>query len=104
MRIDVVGRNIEVTQAIREFAESKVQKVIKFNDMIKAIVVTVVKDDHHAHGTFGVELRVDVEHHESFVSNAHANDLYAAIDDAVHKGVRQLHEDKERRKPGPHRG
>ncbi|QOJ00808.1 MAG: ribosome-associated translation inhibitor RaiA [Phycisphaeraceae bacterium] len=103
MRIDVVGRNIEVTDAIRTHAVGKVEKLTKYYDAIQQIVVTLAKEDRHHTGDFGVEIRIDVERHEDFIVNAKGPDLYAVIDDAVHKGVRQLTDHKERLKPGHHR-
>jgi putative sigma-54 modulation protein len=89
MRIDVVGRNLDVTDPIRAYAVSKVDKLNRFYDRIQLITVTVSKEDRHTHGAFGAEVR-----------NA---DLYAAIDEAAQKVTRQLHEHKEKTKPGPHR-
>jgi putative sigma-54 modulation protein len=103
MRTDVIGRNIEVTEAIRQHAESKTSKLDKFYDKIQAVTVTLSKADHHKTGDFKVELVVDVEHHDDFVSHVSGQDLYAAIDDAVQKVTRQLTEFKERLKQDHHR-
>lgn len=103
MRIDVVGRNLEVTPAIRTHAEDKVTKIEKFFDRVQAMTVTVSKTDHHTHGNFGAEIRIDVEGHEDFVGHAEHADLYVAIDEATQKVSRQIREHKERQKPGHHR-
>mgnify|MGYP002783748413 FL=1 len=103
MRIDVVGRNLEITPAIRQHAESKCEKLLKYFDRIQQIVVTASKVDHHTHGSFGVELRIDVEKHADFMVHATGEDLYAVIDEACHKGERQVRDHKERTKPGHHR-
>lgn len=100
MRIDVIGRNIPVTDAIRQHADEKVSKLQKYYDGIQLITITMTKDDHHTHGTFGVELVIDVEKHDDFVSKAHGDDLYATIDHVVQKGVRQLTDFKEKLKQG----
>lgn len=100
MRIDVIGRNIAVTEAIRLHSEEKVSKLPKYFDAVQSITLTLSKDDHQTHGTFGAELRVDVEKHEDFVSHAHGDDLYATIDHVVQKGVRQLTDFKEKLKLG----
>lgn len=100
MRINVVGRNIEVTEAIREFATTKAGKLTKYFDGIQAITITLIKDDHHKHGTFGAELIIDVEKHDDFISNEHDKDLYAAIDLVMEKGERQLRDFKEILKGG----
>jgi putative sigma-54 modulation protein len=103
MRIDVIGRNLEVTEAIRLHAQEKASKVERYFDRIQLITVTVGKEDHHHHGNFGAEIRLDVEGHDDFVAHASNADLYVAIDEAVQKASRQIHEHKERTRPGHHR-
>jgi putative sigma-54 modulation protein len=100
MRIDVVGRNLEVTPAIREYAQSKADKLPRYFDGVQAVTVTVHKDDRHKHGKFGVDMVIDVEKHANFVSHAQDEDLYAAVDQAFAKSQRQLHDFKERLKQG----
>ncbi len=101
MRIDVVGRHIEVTDAIREHAEGKGAKLVKYFDRIQQITFTVFDPDNK--GEFKVEVVVDVEHHDDFVSHATGNDLYGTIDQATQKASRQLTDYKEKLKLG-HRG
>ncbi len=98
MRIDVVGRNIEVTEAIKQFSESKLGKLPKYFDGTQQIVLALSKDDHQKHGTFGAELRIDVEKHKDFILHAHGEDLYAVIDQVAQKGARELADYKERLK------
>lgn len=100
MRIDVVGRNLEITPAIREYAEGKADKLPKYFDGVQQTTVTISKEDHQTHGDFGVELVIDVERHPSFVAKAADPDLYAAIDQAISKAQRQLHDFKEKLKQG----
>jgi ribosomal subunit interface protein len=100
MRIDVIGRNIVVTEAIRKHSEEKTSKLLKYFDGVQSITLTLTKADHHTHGSFGAELVVDVEKHEDFISHAQGDDLYAVIDHAVQKGVRQLTDFKEKLKLG----
>jgi putative sigma-54 modulation protein len=100
MKTEVIGRNMEITPAIRQYAESKFEKLLRHFDRIQEITLTVVKDNHHHKGRFSVELRVDVEKHEDFISSEKNVDLYAAIDRVVDKGVRQLTDFKERLKQG----
>lgn len=100
MRIDVVGRNFEITQAIRQHAEAKAQKLTKFYDGVQAVTITVAKHDHHHKGPFDIELVIDVEKHEDFVVHVKLEDVYVAIDEAVQKGSRQLTDFKEKLKDG----
>jgi putative sigma-54 modulation protein len=98
MRIEVIGRHVEVSDAIRQHAEMKAAKLPKYYDGVQQITITVSKQDHHKHSPFDAELVIDVEKHDDFVSHAQNDDLYAAIDEVIHKGVRQLSEFKDRLK------
>jgi putative sigma-54 modulation protein len=100
MRIEVIGRNLEVTDAIRQHAEQKAAKLPTYFDRIQLITFRLEKVGHQHHGKFDVELVCDVEHHDDFVCHATEEDLYVAIDSAVHKSARQLAEFKERLKTG----
>ncbi len=100
MRIDVVGRNLEITPAIREYATRKAEKLPRYFDGVQLTTITVTKEDHKTHGKFGIEFVVDVEKHSNFVSKATHPDLYTAIDQAESKVQRQLHDFKEKLKQG----
>ena len=103
MRIEVVGRDVQITDAIRQYAETKAAKLTKYFDAIQQISFTISRTAHATHAPFDVELIVDVERHDDFVSHAKDDDLYAAIDLVIQKGSRQISEYKEKLKPGPHR-
>lgn len=98
MRIDVVGRHIEITDPIREHAQSKGEKLSKYYNRIQQITYTIFEADKD--GEHKVELIVDVEHHDDFVSHASGEDLYATIDQATQKAARQLKDYKEKIKLG----
>ncbi len=100
MRTDVFGKNLEVTEAIRTHAEAKAAKLTKFFDGLQQVRITLSREDHHKHGQFDVEVVLDVEKHEDFVAHAKSDDLYAAIDEALQKGARQLTQFKEKLKQG----
>lgn len=100
MRIEVIGRNVEVSDAIRKHAESKAEKLPRYYDGIQLITFRLTREDHQHRGSFGVEIVVDVEKHDDFVCSASNEDLYAAIDLAVQKSSRQLADFKEKLKTG----
>jgi putative sigma-54 modulation protein len=100
MRIDVVGKHLDVTPAIRTHAESKAEKLPRYYDGVQQITFTLARADHLRKGDFQVELVIDVEKHDDFVCHAQDQDLYVAIDAAVAKGVRQLTDFKEKLKLG----
>ena len=94
MRINVIGKHMEVTDPIRHYAESKVNKISKFYDGVQQIDVRLETVPHNK--GFHVEVTVDVVHHDDFVANAKGPDLYACIDEAAEKAQRQVHDFKEK--------
>lgn len=98
MRIEVVGKHLEVTAAIRGFCEQKAGKLTKFFDGVQMITVRVEESQHKTTRVFKAEVTVDVVKHEDFVANAEGPDLYSCIDQAVEKASRQLHDFKEKLK------
>lgn len=95
MRIDVVGKHIEITPAIQQYAESKAEKLTKLFDGTQLIKV-LLESPQGRKAEFHVEILVDVVKHKDFVANSTGPDLYAAIDLAVDKAQRQLRDYKER--------
>lgn len=102
MRIDVIGKHIDITDAIRTFAQQKGEKLPKHYDGVQQITFRVEVDPRKK--GFRCELVCDVEHHDDFVADVHHEDLYAAIDDAVDKVSRQLTAFKEKLKQGKRGG
>lgn len=102
MRIEIIGRNIEVTEALRNYAESKAGKLPKYYDGLQFIYITLSRPNAHKSTEYDAELVLDVEKHKDFVSRATGKDLYAAIDLVLEKGERQLRDFKEKLKLGKH--
>ena len=96
MRIDVVGRNLDITDPIRERAELKAEKLTQFFDGVQQVTVTISADDRHTRGLFEVEFLVDVIKHDDFVSHASGEDVYTTIDQAEQKLARQLTDFKDK--------
>ena len=93
MEITVSGRRIEVTDAIREYAENKVGKLPRYFDRIEAIEVIVDRRDNHS---YNVEIIVKAEHVDPFVGTCAGDDVYACVDDVVEKLERRLTDHKSR--------
>lgn len=93
MRIEVIGRHMELTPAIKEYAESKCSKLPRYYDGVQEISVLIGKPLKHEE--FEVELRVDVEKHDDFVARTRGHDVYECIDLSIDKMTRQLAEFKE---------
>jgi putative sigma-54 modulation protein len=95
MRIDVVGKHLEVTPAIQEYAEKKAEKLTKIFNGTQQIQV-FVESPQGKKSEFHVEVVVDVVRHDDFIAKAVGPDLYAAIDTAVEKAQRQIRDYKEK--------
>ena len=98
MRTNVVGlHHIEVTDAIRSHAESKVQKLDKFTDIVQQIDIKFWKEN-TSKESFSVEIAVDIINHQDFIAKAEGHDLYLVIDVAIGKVGRQLNDHREKLK------
>lgn len=97
MRINVIGRHLEVTDPIRQHAESKATKLDKFDDIVQQIEIKFWKEN-SAQESFSVEIVVDVINHADFIAKAEGHDLYLVIDDAIAKVGRQLNDHREKLK------
>jgi len=93
METKVSGRHLEITEAIREYAENKVSKLPRYFNRVQAVEVVADKSEHHQ---FDVEIRVQVERTEPFIARTAGPDLYACIDAGVDKLERQLTDHKKR--------
>lgn len=89
--ISVTGRNVAVTDAIRDYAIEKVSKIERFSDRIIDVLVTldVQKIEHRV----DIVIKVD---HIKIKSHATTDDMYASIDKAVDKIEAQLLRYKDR--------
>lgn len=98
MRIDIVGKHLEITPAIKTYAEGKAGKLVKHYDGLQFVTLRCEQEGHAK--TFHVEVVADVEKHDDFVAHHKGEDLYACIDQAVEKVGRQLTDFKEQLKQG----
>jgi len=93
MQITVSGKHLDITPAIRKFAEDKMAKLPHYLDTISQIDVVAGRHDSHE---FEVETIVHVNGHTNFVAKVHGEDLYGCIDGVIDKMVRQLRDHKEK--------
>jgi putative sigma-54 modulation protein len=98
MRIDVVGKHMTVSDAVKAYAEQKAGKLPRYNDLVQLITVRVEQLAHNK--GFQAEVVADVEHNDDSIGTATDADLYKAIDLAMDKVERQLHDSKEKLKQG----
>ena len=95
MRIEVSGKHLELTPAVRDYVEQKATKLPRYYDGVQEIDVVLEKPRSEE---FDVEVRVEVEKHDTFVARASGPDVYHCIDAAVEKMSRQLTDFKEKLK------
>lgn len=98
MQIKVSSKHMALTPAIDEYATRKVDKLERYFDRLLQVDVIIdrVKNE------YTVEILTDVEHHDTFVATSHHEDLYACIDLAVDRAVRQLTDHKSRLRDNKH--
>ena len=89
MNIQITGRHVEVTEAIKNYVDEKIGKVSQYFDNITSskVILSVEKDTQIA------EVIITVPGTE-FVAKADDKDLYAAIDLVEDKIARQLRKHK----------
>lgn len=103
MKLDLTGRNIEITPAIRDFTRDKLAKLEKcIDDIIEAHAILSVEKHRHI-----AELVIKGRHHV-FTGTDETGDLYASIGnvvDKIEKQARRLKDKvttrRKRARPGP---
>lgn len=83
--ISVSGRNVQVTESMKDYAIEKIMKIERFSDRI--IDVNVIMDIQKLDHRVDIIMKVD---HIKIKSQASCTDMYASIDKAVAKIETQL--------------
>ncbi len=87
MNTSIVGRGIELTEPIKNYAESAFEAIKKYNlDIISANMVL----SENKKGIFTVEFVINVKDKHTVVITQKDKDLYAAIDLAVDRAQKSL--------------
>lgn len=99
MLVRITGKHIEITDAIKQYAQEKASKLPKYYDSINDIQVII---DGSEGGHNCVEIIASAEHSEESVAKETGDDTYACIDLALHKLERQLRRKKEKQRNNKH--
>lgn len=92
MNIKVTGKNIEVTEAIRDYIEKRLERLEKFEG--KNTDINVVCSVEREDQIIEIQINSDGE----FLRVEERNeDLYASVDLAIDRAERQLRKEKEKR-------
>ena len=100
MRIIVKGRNIEITDAIRSYAEEKIGKVMNHYDQIQSIdvVLSVIKNPSVAQSHTAEVICKFIS--GSVKAEENAESMYASLDLVADKLYRQVKKFKEKQISG----
>lgn len=85
---------MDVTPALKTFAEQKAGKLTKYYDRIQEIEVVLTADHEKGKDHTEVEVIVNAEHRNMFVAKHSEGDAYVCIDACVSKLERQLTDHK----------
>jgi putative sigma-54 modulation protein len=97
MRINIVGRQFEITDPIRLHIEKKAEKLSSYKGFVQLVDFLVWKES-PTKEQYAVEVVVDVERREDFIAKAEGPDVYDAVDVVIAKVDRQLHDHREKLK------
>jgi putative sigma-54 modulation protein len=91
--INVTGRNVLVTEAMKNYAIDKISKIDRFNGRVidVQVVMDIQRYDHR------VDIIMKVANQKIKVS-AHTTDMYASIDKAINRLLEQIRKFKEKTK------
>jgi len=90
--VTISSRHMEVTEALKTFAEQKANKLIKYYDRIQEIEVIFDAGKDQT----SVEMIVNAEHRNMFLAHHGEGDAYACIDACIDKLERQLSDHKKK--------
>ena len=92
--IDISSRHGQVSDRMREYAQKKAEKLIRYNTQTSRIEVVV----DGPHESPEIEMVVHIDHHDHVVAQAKDEHFNAAMDSVAAKVERQLIKLKEKAK------
>lgn len=99
MNVNITGRHVEITQALKEYVVEKAERLTRFFDRISRLQVTLnVEGERHI-----AEIVLSANRGVTLIGEEVAGDMYAAVDLVVDKLGRQLKKHKAKMR-SPRRG
>ena len=92
MQVHITGRHFDVSDAIREYATEKAEKLQRIYDAINEVEIVMKGDDR----TFHCEWIVHLQNAPHVVIDVTHESMYAAVDVAADKAMRQVRRQKEK--------
>ena len=97
MNIDIYGKNMVLTPAIKDYIQKKLNALEKYGQEILDVRAEVESDEHHRHGlVFHFDVTMRIPEHK-LRAEATVEDMYAAIDEVKDLLERQLRKIKGKR-------
>jgi putative sigma-54 modulation protein len=96
--VTISSRHMDVTPAMKTFAEQKANKLSKYYDLIQEIEVIFDAGKDRTK----VEMIVNAEHKNMFIATHEEGDAYVGVDACVEKLERQLTEHKKKHRNRKH--
>ena len=100
LQVTISTRHMDVTAALREYAEQKATKLSKYYDRIQAIEVVFNAEKSGVR----VEMIIGAEHPSMFLAHCDDADAYAGVDGCFAKLERQLSDHKHKLRNHKHPG
>ena len=91
MQLNISGHHVEVTKSLRDYVETKIEKIERHFDIVSDVhcILTVEKLQHKAEATVNVN-------GGTIYADAIEEDMYAAIDGLIDKLDRRVRKHKEK--------
>ena len=99
MLFTISGKHIDITEAIKRYAQEKTSRLPRYYSGINQIEVII---DGSEGGKTSVEIITRGEHSRVFVGTESGEDAYRCIDLAVHKLEKQLRRKKTKERNNKH--
>lgn len=102
--VTITSRHMDVSPALKAYAEQKTAKLTRYYDRIQEIEVIFDNARENAKDAMRLEMIVSAEHRGMFIAHHNGGDAYACIDGCVDKLERQLSEHKKKFRNRKHSG
>ena len=98
MKIIVSGKQLKITDAIKNYTEEKISKIFKYTDAITEVDVVLTVEQKKSEGEVHKADGLVYASGKKIKIEARNTDLYAAIDELSERLERQVRKYKERQK------
>lgn len=99
MDVNIIGRHMDITEAMKAHANEKVGKLPHFLDNLQSVDVCFATDA----GEYMVEIVAHGKRKSTFVATHRGDNIYGCLDQCIHKMEQQIrkHKDRTRDHQGP---